>query len=325
MSDQLTVLRSRGRRLAKFITAEGTIIGYDSARTFDAEEITVASIDDLAGRLRWLAREPERCIVRGALAEPNFRTGIRRLVHPDPKTGEVPTLREVPRHWLALDFDALDRPQDIDATDITACGRIALRTLPTGFQDAACIVQATGSHGVTPGLRLRLWFWLDRPLLRRELDYWLRGVSGLDRSIFRPAQVIYTGAPIFADGRGDHLPHRIVTLPGAAGVVTPSPASLTPPPPRPPRSLPGAADANAARYAFAALRNAAARVAAAGNGDRHPTVLREAGALARFVRAGLLTAAVVKQALEDAAQQVGKPEGEAASVVDWALDHLGGA
>lgn len=325
MSDQLTVLRSRGRRLAKFIAADGEIIGYDSARTFDAEEITVTGIDDLAARLRWLAREPERCIVRGALADPNYRIGIRRLVHPDPKTGEVPTLREAPRHWLALDFDALDRPQDVDATDIAACGHIALRTLPSRFQNAACVVQATGSHGVAPGLRLRLWFWLDRPLWRRELDYWLRSVAGLDRSIFRPAQVIYTAAPIFADGRRDHLPHRIVTLPGAPGVVTPSPASLTPPPPRPPRPLPATADDNAARYAFAALRNAAARVAAASKGDRHPTVLREAGALSRFVHAKLLTASAVKQALEDAAQQVGKPQGEAADVVDWALDHLGGA
>lgn len=324
MTDRITILRSRGRRLAKLVRASGEIDGYDSARTYDGVAYDIADLDDLAGYLRWLASWPDHCLVRGELIDPNNAKAIRRLVHSDPKTGDAPTLREVPRRYVGLDFDALDRPETVPAHDIRGCAGIALQRLPAAFRGVACIAQATGSHGIAPGIRLRLWYWLDRPLDRRHLDQWLGKIPGLDRSVFRAAQVIYTAAPVFDGQRRDHLPERIVTLPGAACVRVPA---ITFPrrEARPLKPLPKPTDDNAAKYAWAALRNAAARIAATSKGDRHPTVLREACGLSRFVHAKLLNAATIKQVFEDAAQNVGKPEGEAGAVVDWAINHIGGA
>ena len=87
--------------------------------------------------------------------------------------------------------------------------------LPPTFTGAACIVQATASHGIKPGARLRLWFWCDRSLSGAECKRWL-GKVPVDHSVFGAAQPIYTAAPVFADGAAEHLPCRLLALPGRA-------------------------------------------------------------------------------------------------------------
>jgi len=66
VSDTVTVLRTRSRRLGKRIRADGTIEAYDKARSFDLIEIAVASLDDIQELLRRLERYGNRGIVRGA-------------------------------------------------------------------------------------------------------------------------------------------------------------------------------------------------------------------------------------------------------------------
>lgn len=318
--DTITILNSRGRRLAKLIAADGTIASYDSARIFTATAPGVGSLHDLHGVLTWLASRPDRCIVRGALVDAARTSPIRRLLYDDPKTGEVATLREAPHHWLATDWDALDRPSDVAVTDLAGCAHRALARLPAAFHSAACIVQATGSHGIAPGIRIRSWHWLSRPLTGPELTRWLGRIDGIDTSVFRPAQLIYTAAPVFETGR-DHLPERIALLPGSPAVTAPPTEALAPPPPRPAAPLPRPGDSRAARYAFAALRNSLTRVNTTSEGQRHPTILREARSLARFIDAGLLPAGSVRAALADAARSVGKPDGEAEAILNWAIAH----
>ena len=41
----LTVLHARNRRLAKFIDTDGSVVGYDRARLFDAVEIPLRDLD----------------------------------------------------------------------------------------------------------------------------------------------------------------------------------------------------------------------------------------------------------------------------------------
>ncbi|MGC9271754.1 hypothetical protein [Acidiphilium sp.] len=319
-SDTLTVLRSRGRRLAKLVQADGSIVGYDEARTFTAIEHDVENLDDLHRALVWLSTRPDRCIVRAALTNPDRTDPIRRLLYRDPKTGDRPTLYECQRFWIATDWDTLDKPDDIDLTDLAACGRVALARLPAAFHTAACIVSATASHGIKPGIRIRLWHWLDRAITRAEITQWLGTVAGLDDCVFRPAQIIYTAAPVFESGT-DPLPTRTTILSGEPRVAVPPAAALASPSPRPAAPLPKPDDARASTYASVALRNAAARIATAGTGDRHFTLIREARSLARFTAAGLLTASTVLETLERAAQDAGKPEGEATAIAAWARSH----
>ncbi len=110
-------------------------------------------------------------------------------------------------------------------------------------------------------------------------------------------------------------------IPGEPRVAVPSAAALAPPVPRPASPLPKPDDARTSTYASVALRNAAARIASAGTGDRHFTLIREARSLARFTAAGLLTASTVLETLERAAQDAGKPEGEATAIAAWANSH----
>ena len=248
---------------------------------------------------------------------------MRRLAFPDKKTGDQPTLREAPHLWLALDFDGVARPEGVPADDLTLCASEAIRRLPGAFHEARCIVQASAGHGIKPGCRLRLWYWLDRAVTGAEAKRWLRG-SPVDPSIFRTVQPIYTAAPVFAAGAVDHLPNRMVVTDGAAAVPVPAPEALAPPPPRPPAPMPGPGAAGSGGYAFAALANAGHRVHRAGVGQRHETILREARGLARFVNAGLLTMRDIRIVLRDAGVSTGKPEDEIESIVTWAIEHPSG-
>jgi hypothetical protein len=322
--DSLTVIRAHSRRLAKLIRADGTIEDYDEAKHFDLFSCAVGDLADVHRLLHHLLRRADCAVVRGAIADPARVRHVRRLVHADPKNGDIPTLRNVPRCWLALDMEGVDRPADVSAADLAACAGEAIRRLPEAFHEVACIAQATAGHGIKPGCRIRLWYWLSRPATSRELARWLRHRPA-DPSVFRAAQPIYTAAPVFAAGKSDHLPERMVVLPGTELVPLPSPEKLEPAKDvsKPPMPTPGAT--GAWRYAFAALTNAAVRVRQAGVGQRHPTILREARGLARFVAAGLLTESSVAEVLRTSGQDVGKPADEVDAIVAWAIAHPSGA
>ncbi len=173
--DTIIILRSRGRRLAKLIRADGTTQNYDDAKTFDLFAQPLRDLDALAALLARLLRRFDCMVVRGAIVDPARTSGVRRIVHPDHETGELPTLCEFPRRWLALDVDGLPIPAGIDARDLPACAAAARAALPPAFHAARAVVTASASHGIKPGLRLRYWCWCDRAVSGPELRRWLRG------------------------------------------------------------------------------------------------------------------------------------------------------
>ncbi len=317
MADSLTILRARGRRLAKLVKPGGALEGYDSARTVDLHHRDVSDLAALHRLLGNLSARPDCCIVRGAIRDPHRVRRVRRLLHDDKATGEAATLRDVPRHWLGLDLDGIDLPASTAPADLAGCAAAAVARLPDAFTGAACIVQATASHGIKPGARLRLWFWCDRALSGAECKRWL-AAAPVDRSVFGAAQPLYTAAPVFPAGLADHLPARILLLPGRETVATPSVAALASPPRRP-ASPPRAATGS--RYALAALTRAAAQIATAPEGGRHDTAKAAAWGLARLVRAGLLSEAEVKQTIGNAIAAAGKDSAEGEAIAAWAIAH----
>ncbi|MCK8784137.1 hypothetical protein M0638_07075 [Roseomonas sp. NAR14] len=314
----LTVVRARGRRLCKLIRRDGAAQGYDLAKTLDLHAATVPDLPALAELLRALAGRQDSAIVRGAIADPARTRGVRRLLHPDAATGEAPTLRDVPRAWIALDLDGMPLPAGCDPCDLEACGAAARRALPAAFQRAACLVAATASHVIRPGARLRLWARLARPLAGAECQRWLRDQPACDPSTLRAAQIIYTAAPVFV-GMADPLPERLVVMPGEPMVAVPSPAELAPRPPSDPPPRPTAESGS--RYALAALSRAAVAIATAPVDSRHPTAVREAWGLARLVHGGLLTEGEVIGTVDGALQRAGKPKGEGEAIARWAVTH----
>lgn len=209
-------------------------------------------------------------------------------------------------------------PHATDPHDLAVCAAAAIALLPAAFSGVACVVQATASHAIKPGARLRLWFWCDQALTGAECKRWLVGVP-VDHAVFGAAQPIYTAAPVFAAGIVDHLPHRLALLDGTAQVATPGPAALAPPCRRSTPVLPLAAGRS--RYALAALSRSVAEVASAAEGDRHATAKSAAWSLARLVRAGLLTEAEVKRTIGSAIAAAGKDASEGADIVAWAIAH----
>ena len=319
--DSITVIRARrGKRLAKIIRPDG-ITDYDAAFHYDLFERRVFDLDAIHRLLTVLLHRPDCAVVRGVPLDADRMLNVRRLAFRDPDTGDWPTLGEAPHHWLALDLDNVARPDALPPSNLAACGALAIRRLPAAFKDARCLVQASASHGIKPGVRLRLWYWLDRQTTELELKRWLQGTPA-DPSVFRIAQPIYTAAPIFAGGAHDHLPVRLFVLCGTrATVPVPSAAALAPPPRPPPAPLPAPNSRGAGIYAFAALRGATARVAQARQGSRHGTLIAAARSLAPFVSAGLLAESDVRAALGGAIKHAGKEAEEAEAVWAWAIAH----
>jgi hypothetical protein len=105
---------------------------------------------------------------------------------------------------LAGDLD----PAPVDPVkDWALVCRQAIATLPAEFHGRSCWWQMTSSAGIKPGIRLRLWFLLDRAVTDEECKVWLADAP-VDRSLFNPIQVHYVARPIFDPPELDPVPLR---------------------------------------------------------------------------------------------------------------------
>jgi hypothetical protein len=302
-----------GALFAKRRRRDGTCQDYDRARLVNLRAVPLRDLDALAELLARLGTRPRLCLVRAAIADPARAQCVRRLLHPAPETGEPPTLIEVPRQWVALDIDGVTLPAGIDPRDLERCARHVLALLPPAFRAARCIVQATAGHGIKPGARIRLWFWLSRPTLGAELAAWLTGFP-VDAAGFRPAQPIYAAAPIF-EGCADPLPRRLVMLPGAECVAVPAPALLRKPPPVPlrPARIRDSGDG------AAALAWVTREIARQREGARHDTAIRIAGWLANKARHGAVPASAIANAITAGLVAAGKDAKEGEAIAAYVL------
>jgi hypothetical protein len=310
--DNITILRARGRRLAKRIAADGSIESYDLAKRFDITALPVDGLDHLEEDLHRLLHQPDRCVVRGAIADLGRATHVRRLLHPDDR--DPGSLVDIPRRWLALDVDSLALPDNVVVDDISACARVAIETLPAEFRDVRGVAQFTGSHGFKPGIRMRLWYWLDRPVCCPELKRWFAGVP-VDHSLFGAAQVIYSAAPVFV-GRCDPLQNRMVRLPGSPQVTVPE----FPEPERPAAARLVKPDIGLSRYADVALDNAFRHIVGAREGERDKAINSEAFSIGRLAGAGAIPPSFALSVLHHATSKIAGYSNRDASKVQRSFD-----
>lgn len=229
--DFITLIRCRGSLvLAKRYLADGTVVDYDRVKTIDLHCLDgILGLQDIYDRLFYLLDRPDCAAIWGRIVDPARTIGVQRLYAEERTDGLDRTIGAAAHRWAALDMDDIPRPADVPAADLVACGAIARAALPLAFHGARCIVQASAGHGVKPGCRLRLWFWLSRPATGAEMMRWLKDAP-TDTSVFRNGQPIYTAAPMF-EGRADHLQRRLAWLDGGDQVQVPAPAELAPPVP----------------------------------------------------------------------------------------------
>ena len=333
LDPQLAVIRSaplpgtnlrRCRRL-KYDQVEED--GSITARTFTAAPRSWLALD-LDG-LPLPSWNPEYLANRqAAIARDRVLHPVAALPPKGPSAGED--------YDLAADAD----PAPIDHNDWGILIRAAISYLPPEFEPAHAWFQFTSGHGIKPGSRLRLWYWLDRPVSDREAKRWLAD-SPVDAALFNEIQVHYVAAPIFPDPAPDpdadpNAPldwsqeppsaDPIARRSGfwwrtAAAVAVPDLPEPPPPPPPPPVEArpfsPTRQDAlgrRARAYADTVLANLASTPA----GDRHPALRQAAIRLYSLSDAGLLEPADVTSRLRGVAAAMAWPERRLADLLDWA-------
>ena len=118
---------------------------------------------------------------------------------------------------------------DADTAE-SAVEELIVDLLPPEFHRVSCWFRFSNSHGVKPGVRLRLLYLLDRPLATDDLKRWLghlRG-RGVDTSVFSPAQPVLIAVPILMHGAPDPVLARDGIVTGRRPVVTtPSVSALS--------------------------------------------------------------------------------------------------
>lgn len=228
MTDTVTILRSPGRYATKQFTmgADGKIVsrGYDEAKHFRVYERTVSSLATLGQLLDRISIDPFSTVIRGKPLAGIDRKFARRLLHEhvdDDGVVSAPTFEACARQWLLLDVDKIEQEPPCDPSNGPALARWIIGLLPPEFAGAAHWWAFTSSAGIKPGVRMRLAFWLERAAEQWELDGWFMD-SPVDRSVFRPVQVVYLAAPIFR-GMCDPVTRRSgIVADGAPAVEVPT-------------------------------------------------------------------------------------------------------
>lgn len=319
-ADHVTVLVcERGRRATK-LWREGATEpeGYDAGYRYATERHPVASLADLAALLDRLALRPRSLVIRGE-PRPGVLESIGARRHHDHAERGPGRYEDVPRRWVAHDLDKipLGRPYDLrDPSQAREAMERLRRMLSAEWRRASCYAQLTASagHGDPSRVSARLWYYLDRPASRAELEAWAAATRApVDVSIYRCVQPHYVARPIFVAPLTDPIECR-------AGVLDGDPIVWLGayPPARPERSrehterrpyVPpprdDTRDAAGRRAATRILDACAQTLARASEGDRHASMIRVAHALGGLTPGGWLTRAEIHRELAAAARSAG--------------------
>ena len=197
MQSVLTLLTSATRTslVKTFSGPELTEKPFAVGKEFNVIKEPVSNLQNLSKVLQKLENDPTQTIIRGSLAEG--------------KTNSVPrnkgTFTATPRQWCMIDIDSL--AWDGDINDQQAMLSHANQQLPAEFQSVDCWYHFSSSMGIKAGIRVHLWFWLDRPCSDDEMKAWLSGCP-VDLRLFNPIQIHLTSNPLFIDGAIDPSPNR---------------------------------------------------------------------------------------------------------------------
>jgi hypothetical protein len=143
----------------------------------------------------------------------------------------LPTFEDRPRFWVIFDVDRVPVPDHlvddwVDEPD--AAVEHVLGLLPEPFRTATCWWSLSSSAAVpdpagrvvSDTFKLKLAFWLDRPLLGTEVKRWMAAEKApVDPAVFGAVQLIYVARPTFAHGVRDPVPRRSGIWQGEADTV----------------------------------------------------------------------------------------------------------
>jgi AAA domain-containing protein/primase-like protein len=207
ISNMITVYQAEGKMLNKGYTREG-----DGVKSFPGtmtREIRVhlryaTNIEELLKALQWSEARTDTC---ASWSTPRPDLDLSGPI------GRAGNLIAGSKAWLPIDLDHLPMvpEQGVDICDLAALDEIVAPLLPKSFHGVDRIIQATPSHGIEgKGVRLRYWFMLSRPIVKREVLELLSGgdltigradkdtLPNIDTSLYDNGKYIYTGPPQLA-------------------------------------------------------------------------------------------------------------------------------
>ena len=150
---------------------------------------------------------------------------------------------DCPRCWLIFDVDRIPVPEHLHdewVDDPEAAVVHVLGLLPAPFRSTSCwwslsssaAVPGANGREVAGDFKLKLAFWLDRPLTGAQVKRWIAAEQApVDPAVFGAVQLIYLAGPCFGPGPHDPVPRRSGTWEGETPTVV-VPDRLPDPPPR---------------------------------------------------------------------------------------------
>ncbi len=208
MTDFITVLASSTHRIVKaFSGTDFKQMRFTTGELFDVEEREAHDLDGLIACLKELETETSKAVIRGKLKG----TGTSNIPRKADRFGIAS------RQWCMIDIDSLKWDGDTEDQQAMVCH--AVSQLPAEFQGVDCWYHFSSSMGIKSGIRVHLWFWLERPCADDEMKVWLAGCP-VDLRLFNPVQIHLTANPRFLDGAVDPYPQRSGLFEAGSGITS---------------------------------------------------------------------------------------------------------
>tara|TARA_B100001287_G_C22617374_1_gene498320 strand:+ start:253 stop:1020 length:768 start_codon:yes stop_codon:yes gene_type:complete len=192
---------------------EYELLDKNFSKYYNFNEIAILDIYDLHALVEKYSWKRNCCFARGKITEDayNIKTKgykIRRLVNEKIEEGITykSTIIDYPKNWIMLDIDNFKTPDNCKL-QIKSHRELAvenfIQTLHESFHDSSYVCQfSNGMFLNSKKIKAHLWFMLDEAYDGKTLKPWFeKHCEGVDKCIFRPAQILYTANPIFVNSR----------------------------------------------------------------------------------------------------------------------------
>lgn len=193
--------------------AEYELLDKKFAKYYNFNEVAISDIYDLHALVEKYSWKSRCCFARGKISEEAYDVKtrgykIRRIVNEKVENGVVykPTIIDYPKNWIMLDIDNFKTPKNCKL-HISSHRDMAVesfvKTLHESFHNTSYICQfSNGMFFNSNKIKAHLWFMLDEAYDGQTLKPWFeKNCEGVDKCIFRPAQILYTANPKFVNSR----------------------------------------------------------------------------------------------------------------------------
>lgn len=209
MTDTLAVLTHSHNLVTKTWKADGSIQAFDDAKYYKLNERPVGDIVELSRLLNKLKAMPRATLIRGKFvgattaSERDLPSGKHEGFKPGAVRKALDYFDDQPLHTVMIDVDSFT-PLMVDPIESPeeAVEEFVQTMLPIDWAGASYHWQLSSSFGhpskVEAGLKVHIWFWLEKPLTSAQLKAWAQATKlPADTALFNPVQAHFTADPIF--------------------------------------------------------------------------------------------------------------------------------